>query len=372
MKPSSTILFAAGGTGGHILPAITVAERLMMKLHNISHTEYFIEFAGAGGELEVSLYKKNNISYRTFSSSGVSGSGLRGLLLFFKHFLKSILHARRYMRERGVVMVVGFGGYPSVIPILAARSMGIPCCIFEQNGIFGKANVFLSLVVNKVFAVPYVRGRIWKSFTRVLHPVRAAISEVPAWRAKSDISQISLLVLGGSQGALSLNSAILDCLELLGKRGVHVVIQTGARDFERVKEKTQAMSFVEVFSFIDDMKDALDKADIIVCRAGAGTVSEITAVQRATVFVPLPIAHGHQKYNCMHLVKAGAAMMYEQNDQLSTHLAGFFKTMSVDSLNKMHRAFFDVPEIQGVGEGSEEINSYVVHKLTKGNHESHR
>lgn len=360
---TKTILFAAGGTGGHILPALAVSKKLNSLLSDKKELFSF-EFCGGGGELELEIYKKNNISYLIFPATGVIGKGFSGLLSFIRNFFKNFVFARKIFIEKNVAFVIGFGGYPSIVPILAAASMSIPNCIFEQNGLYGRANTFLSLFTKKVFAVPYARGLVFKKSIKALNPIREELRIIPQWQEKEKVSDLNILVLGGSQGAVSLNTAIIQTLNTLSDRGITIRIQTGNLDYDRVLNATKERQNVYIYKFIDDMPNMLAQADLVICRAGAGTVSEITYSRRPTIFVPLAIAGGHQKYNCDHLVKAGAALLFEQDSQLVNNLENFFKTLEIQSLSNMNKKFSDVLEISGIPDAAELISDYVCRQLS--------
>lgn len=309
-------VFAAGGTGGHLFPALAVAQAL--RLQNIQ-----VQFFVLGKELEKKLLEKAGFTYVSIPFFPVIGKGFLGMLravVVFPWALARVI--RLYLRLKPRV-VVGFGGYPSFVPVVAAWMLRIPVALQEQNVQPGLANRVLSIFSRRVFAVPGAKGFRSRNIMYVENPVRHSFYDVTKWKEPASGEPIRVFVFGGSQGAVGLNSAILDLVPLLKSFGVFVVHQTGTGDYDRVRSFYDKESFrsVEVLSFIEDMVGELERAHFIICRAGALTVAEVVAARRPAIFVPLPIAGAHQKANVQSLVSDGGALMVEQGEGFSGRLS---------------------------------------------------
>jgi len=310
-----SILIAAGGTAGHIVPALAVAE----KLRELSPSTEII-FCGVGKEIERKLIPKAGFELLEISFPPFRGKGIAGILSFLNAVPTGISRARKTLRSRGVTAVIGFGGYPSFAPMMAAWLLRIPRVLHEQNVQVGLANKLLEKISTRVFAVTGARGFSAADKVRFLPlPVRDSFRKIPALEAKPEIT---VLILGGSQGAVTVNTAALSLVPLFRENSVSVIHQTGTVDYERVRDGYASGSFAaaEVSPFIDDVADALERAHLVISRAGAMSVAEISAAGRAGVFVPLAIAGAHQKANIEELLERDAAVFVEQNEHLATNL----------------------------------------------------
>lgn len=308
------ILIAAGGTGGHILPAIAVAQAL-----KDLEPDCEITFVGVGKDLEKKLVGEAGFPLESLSFVPLSGGGIRGLFGVISSLPRGMRRAYQLFEKVNPDVVVGFGGYPAVLPLITALLRGIPRVLHEQNGKVGIANRFLSLIANKIFAVHGARG-FW-SISRiefVNNPVRKKFLEIAKWAAPSEGQALRVLIAGGSQGAVALNAAVVECADLFAKLNIEVTHQTGAKDFDNIANEYRQRGFanVAVVPFIDEMADAFAAAHLVICRAGAMTVAEVCASGRPAIFVPLVIAGGHQADNCRSLVQKSGALMLEQNSEL--------------------------------------------------------
>jgi UDP-N-acetylglucosamine--N-acetylmuramyl-(pentapeptide) pyrophosphoryl-undecaprenol N-acetylglucosamine transferase len=293
------ILLAAGGTGGHIMPALAVADAL--RAIDAGHQ---VSFCGSGKPLESKLV--TNYPLHALSSVPFRGKGPLGVVRFFSSFPQLLIDARRLLKQEKPDVVVGFGGYPSFLPVFSAATMRIPTAIQEQNVHAGGANRVLSAFVDRVYAVrgsgPFLRS---SRLTEVSNPVRKEFLSVGPWSAPAD-QPFRVLVLGGSQGAQSVNRAILKILPQLADLNLSIAHQTGAADADRVLNEyiesgLQKKIELRVLPFIQDVASALASAQLVICRAGAMTVAEVAASGRPAVFIPLPIAGGHQMLNAESL-----------------------------------------------------------------------
>lgn len=306
----TTVVFAAGGTGGHIVPALSVAEAL--KKIDPSLT---IVFIGVGKEIERKLIPAAGFELVELPFVPFRGRGIGGVFAFLAAIPRALQRARSLYKERKPKVVVGFGGYPSFMPVVMARWFNIPVVIHEQNVQVGLANRFLSRFAKKLFAVTGAHG--FPSGGEVTYlplPVRDAFYAIAPWNPPRDGELLRLLVLGGSQGAVSLNDAIADLAPLFSELRIFVTHQSGARDQERLSAKYQALKFenVQVAAFFDNVAGELEKAHLVISRAGAGAVAEISVSGRPAIYVPLPIAGGHQQENCAHVIASGGAELIVQ------------------------------------------------------------
>ncbi len=315
-------MMMAAGTGGHVFPALAVAKELQQQGSEVS-------WLATPAGMENRLLKNHDIPVYQIDIQGVRGNGvLRKLAAPFK-ILKATLSAMRYMKQLNVDAVAGFGGYVAGPGGLAARILGIPVIIHEQNAIAGFTNTQLSRVAKTVcqaFPGAFPDGPKIKTTG---NPVRKEITEIlnPSWRyqeREKSGQPLKVLIVGGSLGAQALNERVPAALKQL-QVPVSVFHQCGQNQAEttlaRYADAPVSLS-VEVQPFIDDMAKAYSEADLIICRAGALTVTEIATAGVAAIFVPLPSAvDDHQTANAKFLADTGAAKISPQADLTSESLA---------------------------------------------------
>ncbi|EPR84057.1 undecaprenyldiphospho-muramoylpentapeptide beta-N-acetylglucosaminyltransferase [Acinetobacter gerneri] len=307
------VMMMAAGTGGHVFPALAVAKQLQQQGCQVS-------WLATPSGMENRLLKQHDIPLYQIDIQGVRGNGVvRKLVAPFK-ILKATLSAMRYMKELKVDAVAGFGGYVCGPGGLAARILGIPVIIHEQNAIAGFTNTQLSRIAKTVCeAFPNTFPQSAKVVTTG-NPVRKEITDIlsPAWRydeRDKAAEPIHVLIVGGSLGAQALNERVPEALKQLDVP-VKVFHQCGQNHLDatsaRYENKPESLQ-VEVKQFIDDMADAYSNADLIICRAGALTVTEVATAGVAAVFVPLPSAvDDHQTANAKFLANTGAAKICPQ------------------------------------------------------------
>lgn len=302
-------LIMAGGTGGHVFPGLAVAEAL-------ARSGWHVEWLGTAERMEADVVPKHGFPIHFIPVKGIRGKGLKAKLTGGVALIKSLFSARRIIKRIQPELVIGFGGYASGPGGVAAKSLGIPLIIHEQNAAAGMTNKLLAKLATRVllgfddakdqFSVPT------EKLHTVGNPVRAAISAVPPLQYREP-RPLNLLVVGGSLGAQILNEIVPEAVKGLS----HLAIrhQCGKGNQATVKGLYQQWDVnAEVSDFIDDMADAYTWADFIVCRAGALTVAEVAAAGRAAIFVPLPHAvDDHQTKNAQSLVKHNAAVMIGQS-----------------------------------------------------------
>jgi len=310
-----TALIMAGGTGGHIFPGLALAERLQ-------NEGWRVEWMGTKDRMEADIVPKHNLPIHFIEVKGIRGNGLIRKLSLPLMLIKAVFQARDILRRVRPAVVIGFGGYASGPGGLAAKSLGIPLVIHEQNAVLGMTNRWLSKLATKTFlAFPLLHSN---SASEVIgNPVRQAIVELGAKTKPSKINgeAINILVIGGSLGARALNQQLPGKFSKLAARFKMVIRhQTGRGNREVVELSYSSLSDnmnslqVQVDEFIDDIPAALSWSDLVICRAGALTVSELAASGNVGVFIPLPHAvDDHQTANANWLVNQGAGVLVPQS-----------------------------------------------------------
>lgn len=305
-----TVLITAGGTGGHIFPALAVAEELR------AQNEYNIVWVGATIGIENDIVPKNSFKFKAIKISGLRNKGILRLLVMPFMLLRAIIQALIIIIVSRPKLIVGFGGYATFPVCFAGWILCRKIIIHEQNAIPGLSNKILSrFATNTMTAFPDVL--LSKKTIIVGNPIRETIAKMlpPKYRYKKRSGSLRLLILGGSLGAKALNDILPEICSGLSNLK-NVVHQVGRGDTKSVQEQYDALGVeAEVVNFIDDMANAYSNADLIICRSGASTVSEICAAGVAAIFVPYPYAvDNHQWFNAMPLVKIGAAKLIIQRE----------------------------------------------------------
>jgi UDP-N-acetylglucosamine--N-acetylmuramyl-(pentapeptide) pyrophosphoryl-undecaprenol N-acetylglucosamine transferase len=316
----STILIMAGGTGGHVFPALALARLLRAASHEVV-------WLGTQRGLEARVVPAEKFPIEWLSMSGLRGKGAATLLAAPFKLVQSIWQALGVMRRRKPRLVVGFGGFVTGPGGVAAWLTRRPLVIHEQNAIAGYSNRVLSRFARRVLtAFP-------KSFPPdvdalvVGNPVRAEIvmQPPPVTRFSRRQGPLRLLIVGGSLGASRLNAVVPFAVAQAGQSGLelHVRHQAGERGIDAARAAyAQAGVTADVSAFIDDMAAAYADADLVICRAGALTVSELAAVGVAAILVPFPAAvDDHQTFNAQFLVREGAAVLIADRDLNPERLA---------------------------------------------------
>lgn len=320
------VIFAGGGTGGHLFPGLAVAREFERR---DERTE--ILFVGTERGIEYRVVPKEGFRLETLSVKGIKGRGLRGVAEALygvpASFLRSLAIIRRFQPD----CIIGLGGYASGPLLLAGRITGARCAIMEQNLRPGFTNKILARMVQRVFT-SYPQSAAFFPGARVLetgNPVR--------WRKLPEVEKrgkFSLLVFGGSAGARRINIAVLDALKELTdlRETLFVTHQTGQSDYAAVKAAYGGLPFeAEITPFIERMDEAYALADLVLCRAGATTVAELTAFGKAAILVPYPFAiYDHQRENAEALAARGAAEMILDRDLNGPRLSGCLRAYASD------------------------------------------
>ncbi len=306
-------LIMAGGTGGHVFPGLAVAEALRK-------ADWDIHWLGTAERMEAQVVPKFNIPIHFIPVKGLRGKGITARVKGALALVKSLFSARHIIKRIQPDVVVGFGGYASGPGGIAAKTLRIPVIVHEQNAAAGMTNKLLSKVASRVLLGFNDAKEQFSAVASKVHtvgnPVRDEIWAVnPKTNKKANNERLNMLVVGGSLGAQILNETVPETCGLL--QGLAIKHQCGKGNSDNV-EKAYAetgadMANVEVSDFIDNMAEAYQWADFIVCRAGALTVSEVAASGRAAIFVPFPYAvDDHQTKNAQSLVDKRAALLIAQ------------------------------------------------------------
>ncbi|RMX04057.1 undecaprenyldiphospho-muramoylpentapeptide beta-N-acetylglucosaminyltransferase [Corticibacter populi] len=322
-----TALIMAGGTGGHIFPGLAVAEAL--REHG-----WQVHWLGVPGGMESRLVPERGFAFEGVQFGGVRGKGLRTLLAAPFKLVAAVRQALQVMRRVRPDVVLGFGGYITMPGGVAARLAGVPVLLHEQNSVAGLSNKLLARLARQTFtAFPGVMP----GAAQVGNPLRAEFLQqaAPAQRFAGRFGALRLLVVGGSLGARALNTIVPQALALIPVNArPQVLHQSGAKQIDELQSNYEAAQVqAELTPFIQDTAAAFAQADLVLCRAGASTVTELAAVGAAAYFVPFPHAvDDHQTTNARYLVDAGAAWLEQQAELTPQALADFLQGLTREEL----------------------------------------
>ncbi len=326
------IILAAGGTGGHLVPAHALAAELRARGHGVMLVtdDRGIKYPGLFKDVPVRILP-----------AGRLGGGALGMLRAVRSVMRGRREAKRLYRQHRPDVVVGFGGYPAFPALLAASAIKVPTVLHEQNAVLGRVNRWLAGEA-KAIATSYAEVERLKSADRakavlVGNPVRDAVvrlGELP-FPPFDDSAPLKILVTGGSQGATILGTVVPEGLGLLPSHlrlRLQVVQQCRADDIESVRARYAALGIpAELLTYIEDMPARIGDAHLVIARAGASTIAELTAAGRPAILVPLPIAtDDHQTVNAREMARAGGARMIVQSDFTPATLAAQIETIASD------------------------------------------
>ena len=375
MSHSPKILLMAGGTGGHIFPALAVADYL-------SKQGWQTHWLGSENGMEVSLVPKYNISISLLSIAGVRGKSLLTRLISPFYLANAVWQAMKVIQQFKPDVVLGMGGFASGPGGIAAWLLKRPLCIHEQNAIPGLTNKVLSKFAR--FSLQAFPGAFAKADAVTGNPVRQSICELtePQQRFEEHQGDIRLLIVGGSRGAAVFNQLVPEAIALLSKTmTVDIRHQTGKGNRGLVKERyleklprakidqpsakigqsraeNDQTSKINIDEFIDDMDAAYAWADVVLCRSGALTVSELAAAGVGAIFIPFPHAvDDHQTANAEFLVKAKAAKLIQQSELTAEKLAS---TIEQFADRKYCLAFAINARSQGKPQATKEVADYCI------------
>ena len=321
MSGSPCALVMAGGTGGHIFPGLAVAEALRERGWRV----HWLGGRGSVGRpsMESQLVPARGLPFDSIDFGGLRGKGVLTLALLPLRLLRAFWQCVQLLRRVRPDVVIGLGGYVTFPGGMMGVLLGKPLVLHEQNSVAGLANRVLAEVADRVFsAFP----RVLKKAECVGNPLRSAFVSQPdpAARFAGRSGPLRLCVVGGSLGAQALNEVLPQALALIPEdRRPQVLHQSGARHLQALQASYAAAGVqAEVCAFIDDTASAFAQADLLICRAGASTVTEIAAIGAAAIFVPFPHAvDDHQTHNARFLVDAGGGWLLPQSELHAQTLA---------------------------------------------------
>jgi len=320
-----TVVIAAGGTGGHLYPGVALAREFRRR-----DASTCVRFVGTSRGIEVKVLPHEGFPLDVINALPVMGLRAAHALLALARLPRAVQQAVTLLRRHGADLVIGIGGYTSPPVLMAAFLLKIPRVILEPNAYPGMANKAMAPLAHRVFVA-------FQSAARHFAPRKVRAFGTPVRRAFLEPSDSSpqnrgdqrrrLLVFGGSRGAHAVNLAMMESLPYLRSSDVmaqwSIIHQTGEGDYERVKSVYEASSLAaEVVSFVFDMPNVLRSADLVVARAGAVTLAELTACGKPSILIPFPHAiYQHQAHNARELEQAGAAMVVPQHELSGARLA---------------------------------------------------
>jgi UDP-N-acetylglucosamine--N-acetylmuramyl-(pentapeptide) pyrophosphoryl-undecaprenol N-acetylglucosamine transferase len=333
------MLIAGGGTGGHLFPGIALAEEVTTR-----HPKNEVIFVGTRRGLESKVVPEAGYKLELISARGLKGTGpmrlLLGIIALPLAFFESWLILRKYRPD----VVVGVGGYASGPAVLAAWLQRVPTAVQEQNAFPGFTNRVLGRFVDIVF-IAFAESRAYFPPSKVQligNPIRRMLLD-NYLRSHRAHEGFTVLVFGGSQGARAINDRIIAALQYLRelKGEIRFIHQTGKGEVERVRAEYSRLGFAaQVMDFIVDMSQAYANAELVVCRAGAATLAELTVCKKASILIPFPAAaDNHQEINALAMVSGGAALMFRESDLTGEKLAEQIRWLKENpaKLEKMER-----------------------------------
>lgn len=310
-------MLAGGGTGGHLFPALAIAD----EIRRLEPSSRFL-FLGTKGKIEARVVPQRGYPFRTIWISGFHRRLTIDNLLFPVKVVVSLVQSLFVIRQSRPDVVVGTGGYVCGPILFVASLLGIPTVIHESNSYPGVTTRLLAKKVTSVF-IAFDAARRWLKRTDHVRLVGTPTREILGTVSKEEgrtffhiaADKKTLLVFGGSLGAASINDAVLDSISELLAADIQLVWQTGQSDYERVRKAVGDRNAGWLGSFIDKMEYAFGAADLVVCRSGATTIAELTRVGKPAIVVPYPFAAGdHQTHNAQSLADGGAAVMIADKD----------------------------------------------------------
>lgn len=326
------LLVSGGGTGGHVYPAISL-------INYIKEVEPNSEFMYVGTEngLENKIVAKENLPFKSIEIQGFKRSLSLDNVRTIQKFIKSIKESKKILKEFKPDVVVGTGGYVCAPVVYAAHKLGIPTLIHEQNSVPGIANKFLSRYVDKV-AVCFEEAKAYFPEKKVSLTGNPRAQEVANLTNSNYLvekyhlnpTKPTVLVFGGSRGAKTLLNAMIESVETLETKGYQTIFGTGNVYFDTIQKEIDITSFekVKIVPYIDNMTEVLANVDLVVSRAGATSIAEITGLGLPSILIPSPnVTNDHQTKNAMSLVNVGAAEILTD-----TNLTGKALVEAIDQL----------------------------------------
>ncbi|MEW6521218.1 MAG: undecaprenyldiphospho-muramoylpentapeptide beta-N-acetylglucosaminyltransferase [Thermodesulfobacteriota bacterium] len=324
------LMVSGGGTGGHLFPGIAVAEAFLDKYPGSR-----VLFVGTGRQTDARVLANRKFETAAISSQGLKGKSLGQRITALLQLPVSILAAMRLLKRFRPQLVLGVGGYVTGPVLVAAKILGIATCIHEQNSVPGMANRKLGRLVDRIFlSIPGSEGYFSAGkWVMTGNPLRRELLAASA-RQRPAKEGLTLLVLGGSLGAHRVNTLLLGAMELMQATAspLQVIHQTGRDDEQMVAASYRELGVnAEVAAFFTDMAALYSRADLVVSRAGATTLAEITAFGLPMILIPYPFAaDDHQRRNGEYLVRGGAALLFAQQELTEQKLAEEISALLAD------------------------------------------
>ena len=331
LPSGASVMILAGGTGGHIYPGLAVANVLQAR-------GVAVHWMGASGAMEETIVPRYRIPLSTIEISGVRGKNWATRLAAPMRIWRAVWAAITLLKRHRPGVVISFGGFAAGPGGIAARWLGIPLVVHEQNRVAGLTNKVLARIAVRVltgFPGSFAKEEV------VGNPIRQELAESPPPTERMPRpGPLRVLVLGGSQGALALNRAVPAAFAAMASANVTIWHQAGQKGFEQTQQAYRSAGVVaRVVPFIETMVDAYTWADVVICRAGASTLAELCAVGVASILVPFGAAvDDHQSRNAEYLVTAGAALIIKQSPDLAQHLQAAIMTCLDDPARRLSMA----------------------------------
>ena len=328
----------AGGTGGHIFPGIAVAKALQKKGHKI----YWL---GAQGGMEERIVRQHGIPLTLLSIKPLRGKGIVGLITMPFRLLKGIWQARRFFKHNEIDAAISMGGYVAAPGGFATRICDTRLIVHEQNSVFGMTNKSLAKMADLVMSGFDLEGQL--NAVWVGNPVRESIENINKHFSRAN--PVNVLVLGGSLGAQSLNTLVPKLLsEWIDCGDIKIKHQCGRGKLRATQAAYGDLAMqADIQEFIQNMAAAYQWADICICRAGALTIAEVTAVGIPTIFVPYPHAvDDHQTHNALSLVNKQAALVWQESESEADFVDAFRTMLDPETRTAMQAAINDIQKPQ--------------------------
>lgn len=315
------IIIAGGGTGGHIFPAIAIANAI---LKQEPQTEFL--FVGAKGKMEMEKIPQAGFKIEGLDIAGFNRSSLIKNIGLPVKLLQSFFQVRKILKSFKPTAAIGVGGYSSFPVLRLAQTNGVPTFIHESNSFAGKSNIMLGRKAKKIFVASNGMEKFFPGNKIIItgNPVRTRISQSAVTREEGihffglDPAKKTVLSVGGSLGAKSINEALYKNLDMFEQNNLQLIWQTGKPYVEKAKHTTKGKPNTWVNDFINQMEFAYAAADLVISRSGAMAIAELCVMKKAVVFVPFPFAaEDHQTVNAQNLVNKNAGIMIKDNEALA-------------------------------------------------------
>ena len=336
---SPKILIAASGTGGHLFPAVDIAKAFKKLVPNCE-----VEFVGSGRYLEAEIIDKAGFKRHIIDIVGLKQRGIMGMIQFLRLLPKALFQGWHIISEFKPDLVIGVGGYVSVLPIVLAWLRGLPTWIHEAERRPGMANKFLAYIAYRI-SVAFKDAKV-PCLSKVVYtgqPVREVFKEIAKEEKFIDVPR-NLLITGGSQGAKAIDLVAQKLADYFKEHNLNIRHQCRSENMEAIKEAySQKNINAEVFDFIEDLPATYRWCDLIIARSGAGSTMEIGVINRPAIFIPFPFAQGnHQLKNAQILADAGKAIIVEEGENFAERLKSALDTLlNPENYHKMREIHYE-------------------------------